>query len=32
MKPMLVTIPDIISRRVEGGGEGWDKMGEIQVD
>lgn len=30
MKPMLVTTPDIISRQVEG--EGWDKMGEIQVD
>jgi len=30
MKPLLVMTPDIISRQVEG--EGWDKMGEIQVD
>lgn len=30
MKPMLMKTPDIISRQVEG--EGWDKMGEIQVD
>ncbi|KAA0918314.1 putative quinol monooxygenase [Dietzia sp. ANT_WB102] len=29
MKPMLVTTPDIISRQVDG--EGWDKMGEIQI-
>lgn len=28
MKPMLVEIPDIISRQVDG--EGWDKMGEFQ--
>ncbi|MDX2357829.1 putative quinol monooxygenase [Dietzia sp. PP-33] len=29
MRPMLVTTPDIISRQVDG--EGWDKMGEMQV-
>lgn len=30
MKPLLVSTPRIISRKVEG--DGWDKMGELQID
>ncbi|MBE2998889.1 antibiotic biosynthesis monooxygenase [Nocardiopsis sp. HNM0947] len=30
MKPLLAETPQIVSRQVEG--EGWDRMGELQVD
>lgn len=30
MKPLLAETPLIVSRQVEG--EGWDRMGELQVD
>ncbi len=30
MKPFLTATPQIVSRQVEG--EGWDRMGELQVD
>ncbi|MGO2110816.1 MAG: putative quinol monooxygenase [Pseudoclavibacter sp.] len=30
MKPLLATTPHIISRSIDG--EGWDRMGELQVD
>ncbi|QCU79039.1 antibiotic biosynthesis monooxygenase [Citricoccus sp. SGAir0253] len=30
MRPLLVSTPRIVSRQVEG--EGWDRMGELQVD
>jgi quinol monooxygenase YgiN len=30
MRPVLAATPKIVSRQVEG--EGWDRMGELQVD
>ncbi|CBT74510.1 MULTISPECIES: putative quinol monooxygenase [Glutamicibacter] len=30
MRPLLVSTPDIVSRKVDG--EGWDKMGELVID
>ncbi|GAB3476988.1 putative quinol monooxygenase [Nocardiopsis coralliicola] len=30
MRPLLAETPKIVSRQVEG--EGWDRMGELQVD
>ncbi len=30
MRPLLAKTPDIISRQVDG--NGWDKMGELQID
>ena len=30
MRPLLVSTPQIISRKIEG--DGWDKMGELVID